>query len=100
MTYLVVDQRVEDVTRWQSAFSGGAERRRAAGGELVLVLADPADPQRLLVIVEFDSPESAAAWRTRPGVEHEIASGGVIPDSVTVRILDRLPIPAGAIPPK
>ncbi|MGW4243861.1 hypothetical protein [Nocardia sp. NPDC004722] len=100
MTYLVVDQRVQDVTRWRTAFSGGTERRRAAGGELVLVLTDPSDPQRLLVIVKFDSPAQAAAWRTRPGAEHEIASGGVLPDSVTVRILDRLPMPAGAIPPK
>ncbi|APA96579.1 hypothetical protein [Nocardia seriolae] len=100
MTYLVVDQRVEDVTRWQTAFSSATARRRGSGGELLMVLTDPTDPHRLLVIVHFDSPEAAVAWRHRPGVEREIASGGVIPDSVTIRILDRLPMPDGAIPPK
>ncbi|MEC3916375.1 hypothetical protein [Nocardia sp. CDC160] len=100
MTYLVVDQRVEDVNRWRAAFSGGTERRRAAGGELHMVLTDPTDPHRILVIVEFDTPEHAIAWRTRPGVEREITSGGVILDSVTVRVLDRLPMPTGAIPPQ
>ncbi|GAB0102061.1 hypothetical protein JMUB6875_10280 [Nocardia sp. JMUB6875] len=100
MTYLVVDQRVEDVERWRTAFSSANDHRRRAGGELAMVLTDPADPHRILVIVEFDSPENAAAWRTRPNSEREFAAGGVIPDSVTVRVLDRLPMPTGAIPPK
>lgn len=100
MTYLVVDRRVEDVNRWRTAFSSANDRRREAGGELTMVLTDPTDPHRILVIVEFDSPETAAAWRTRPNANREFASGGVISDSVTVRVLDRLPMPTGAIRPK
>ncbi|MFI9503695.1 hypothetical protein [Nocardia sp. NPDC052566] len=93
MTYLVVDQRVRDVAHWTAAFAGGAERRKAAGGEVVLVLTDPKEADRLLVIVRFESPEQAFGWRSRPGVEEEIAHGGVIADSVQVRVLDELPLP-------
>ncbi|MFG1796102.1 hypothetical protein [Nocardia sp. NPDC049149] len=92
MTYLMVDQRVRDVQQWAQAFGAGTERRRAAGGEVVLVLADPAEGDRVLVLVRFDSAAQALAWRNRPGVAQEIERGGVIADSVTVRVLDALPV--------
>ncbi|QIS12470.1 hypothetical protein [Nocardia arthritidis] len=92
MSYLVVDQTVESIDRWIAAFSAATERRKDAGGELVMALNDPARPGRLLVIVKFDSPEHALAWRDRPGVDHEIAQVGVVPGSVTVRVLEQLPV--------
>jgi len=93
MTYLVVDQRVTDVDGWVAAFSAATGQRGAAGGELAMVLTDPADPGRLLVIVEFDTPEHAREWRARPGIEQAGARVGVVPGSVTARVLDELPMP-------
>ncbi|KAA8887032.1 hypothetical protein F3087_19120 [Nocardia colli] len=90
MAYLVVDQRVQDVRRWAEAFAEGAERRRAAGGEVVLTLADPVDIGRVLVIVRFETAQQARAWRSRPGVAQEVARGGVIAESVSVRMLDEM----------
>lgn len=92
--YLVVDQRVVDPQEWAAQFHAADRARAAAGALHTLLLADPADPGRVLAIVAFASPEQAVAWRARSGMVQVMARAGIDPESVVVRVLDELQRPS------
>ena len=66
MAYLYIQQIVEDYEQWRSVFDEQREVRKSAGALNSLVLRDVDEPNRLSVLVEFDTLENARKYVARP----------------------------------
>lgn len=64
MATLHIEHRISDYTVWRAAFDRFADIRRQAGVRGHRVLRPVDDPQSIVVDLDFDTPEEAAAFRT------------------------------------
>lgn len=63
MTTLHIDNTVHDYDTWKEAFDRYEAFRREQGVRAYRISRDAADPQRVLVDLEFDDAEAALAFR-------------------------------------
>lgn len=62
MVTLHIEHPITDLDTWRSAFDGFAEARRRAGVRADRVHTPIDDPNYVVVDLEFDTPEDAAAF--------------------------------------
>jgi uncharacterized protein (DUF1330 family) len=83
MTTLAVRHTVQDFDVWKAAFDAHAAARRDHGATGHRVLREGQD---ILVLIDFDTQEQAAAFTTDPSLKEAMADAGVTsaPD-ITIR---------------
>ena len=83
MTTLAVRHTVRDYDSWKGGFDAHESARRHHGATGHRVLRDGND---ILVLIDFDTPDQAAAFSADPALKEAMANAGVTsaPD-ITVR---------------
>lgn len=69
MAYVLVRQSTDDYPVWKSVFDEYEPHRTKAGCRRALVLRGTVDPRQLVILLEFDSLESAERYVNRPEPE-------------------------------
>ena len=77
MATVIVQHHVEDFDRWLPVYKEHGEVRRAHGGTGHQIFRTADDPNDLVIINEFDSPEGAKAFMADPSLKEIMGRAGV-----------------------
>jgi hypothetical protein len=78
MPYLLIQQSIENYEQWRSVFDEQRDVRKSAGALRSQVLRDAGEPEKLTVLVEFDTLENAQRYAQRPQLPEIMRSAGII----------------------
>lgn len=84
--WMMVVHDVEDYDTWRAIFDGGLSTRKSAGELHFEINRFPDDPNRILVIFQWDTAARARAFVDDPAVRNAMIAAGAISDPVvTIR---------------
>ena len=78
MTYAMGVRKVKDFAQWKRAFDEGAAIRKAGGMREYHIFQVVGDPNTILVMVSFDSPEAATKFMQSADLRQADEHSGVI----------------------
>jgi len=78
MAYSVGVMTVKDFAAWKATFDGAAEQRRATGQREHQILRSADDPNQFLIVVKWDSLDSARAFFSSDWLAQSEESAGVL----------------------
>lgn len=78
MYYLMMQQEVADYEKWRAVFDSMATIRHEAGVRSDLILRDSENPNHIILLIEWDSHESARAWMNDPRLGAALKDAGVL----------------------
>ena len=87
-TVTLIHHRVADFDAWKQVYDSFADVQREGGVRAHHVWRKRDDPNMVVVVHAFDSPEAAAAFFASHDLEDAMARGGVDPPSVKIEYLD------------
>ena len=90
MAVLLIRHRVRDFAAWQVVFTGDAAARRAYGARRERIYHDPADPEEVLVYLEWDDLDRADLFVRSYDLLEEMVQAGMAdrPDVWIVQEVD------------
>jgi heme-degrading monooxygenase HmoA len=77
MPFLLIRHRVRDVARWQGVFAEQGVVRQANGSRGGQVLRSDADPNEIVVLLEWDDLERARLFADSDDLREAMNRGGV-----------------------
>ena len=77
MPYLLIRHRVCDVARWKAVFDEDGITRRANGSRGGQVFCSGADPNEIVVLLEWDDLERARLFADSDDLQEAMARAGV-----------------------
>ena len=77
MAYLLVHQSVADYAKWKQVFDEHQAMREAAGSKGGQVLQSADDPNKVIVMMEWDSIENARAFAQSDDLRQAMERAGV-----------------------
>jgi heme-degrading monooxygenase HmoA len=86
-TVAIVHHRVADYGAWKDAYDGAETMQREAGVRQHAVLRPADDPEMVVVVHVFDSPEAAHAFFDNPELSGVMESAGVDVSSFRIEFL-------------
>lgn len=78
MYYLMMQQEVADYDEWRKVFDSKEQIRRAMGARSDLILRDANNPHAIILLIEWDSFESARSWMADPRLKEAMKVAGVV----------------------
>ena len=78
MPYLLVRQKVTDYEQWKSAFDAHSVTRQANGSRGGLLFRNAADPNELVILLEWDVLERARRFAQSEEMREVILRAGVV----------------------
>lgn len=77
MSYLLVQQSVEDYNKWKAVFDEHGAARQAAGSKGGFVLRNADDPNQITILLEWDNLDSARAFAGSDELREAMQRAGV-----------------------
>ena len=78
MAYMLVRQKVEDWAKWKQVYDGHAAIRKAAGCEGTHVFQNSEDPNEVVILLKWDSFESARHFTYSQERKETMGRAGVL----------------------
>jgi hypothetical protein len=78
MTYLLVQHTVQDFARWKPFFDQHDSARRASGGGDYQLFQDASDPNKITILLQWDSVENAQRFAASDNLREVMMEAGVI----------------------
>ncbi|RLJ59487.1 hypothetical protein BCF46_1636 [Litoreibacter meonggei] len=75
---MIVQHQVADFAAWKSVFDGALSTRQSVGETAFEILQNPADPNSVTVIFEWDTLDRARAFAADPALKNGMRAAGVI----------------------
>ena len=93
MPSLLIRHKVEDYAGWKAVFDEHAATRRANGSQGGRLFRDAADPDEILVLLEWDDVERARLFADSDDLREPMGRAGVTdrPDIWVLEDVDHLP---------
>src|SRR3974390_1735938 len=73
----IISHPVKDYAAWRAVYSGVDPLRQKAGVTGAELFRDPKNPNLVVIIHRFPTPEAAQAFLSDPGLKDAMAKGGV-----------------------
>jgi len=84
MTFAIGARRVKDYAEWKRGFDEGADLRKASGVKTYRIFQTINDPNMILVLAEFDSPEAAQKFLQSAELREAEKAAGVVEKCETI----------------
>jgi uncharacterized protein (DUF1330 family) len=91
MAYAMIRSSVEDFDRWKPAFDEDGGNRAGYGSQGGYVFRNRANPNEIVVLLEFPDAAQMEAFSQSPGLREAMARSGVVgtPDIAFLDLADR-----------
>jgi hypothetical protein len=87
---ILVDHKVADYEAWKRLYDGFRQEQRERGVRWQMVLRDPVDAARVVVLHAFDTHEAAQAFLDDSVLREAMQEGGVDASSLKVDFFDEV----------
>jgi len=78
MAHLLVIEKVEDFAKWKQAFDDHVAAREASGCKGGYIFQNAADPNNVVVLLEWDDVVQMRAFAQSDGLRQAMQRGGVV----------------------
>jgi len=78
MAHLLVIEKVEDFAKWKQAFDDHVAAREASGCKGGYIFQNAADPNHVVVLLEWDDVAQMRAFAQSDGLRQAMQRGGVV----------------------
>jgi heme-degrading monooxygenase HmoA len=92
MAYILVEQNVEDYTKWKAAFDENSTIRERNGSEGGWVFRSSSDQNEVVVLMKWDNRENAKKFLESDELKNAMKQAGVV-GKPNVNILDQMDTP-------
>jgi heme-degrading monooxygenase HmoA len=94
MAYILVQQEVEDYSKWKSVFDENVSFRRENGSKGGSVFRSTDNPEELVILLEWDNLEKAKEFVQSDRLREAMKKAGVV-GKPNIRFLDEVAKPDG-----
>jgi heme-degrading monooxygenase HmoA len=78
MAHLLVIEKVEDFAKWKQAFDDHVAAREASGCKGGYIFQDAADPNNVVVLLEWDDVAQVRAFAESDSLRQAMQRGGIV----------------------